>query len=314
MFDLRSARYFVAVAEELHFGRAAQRLQMSQPPLSQAIRQLERDVGAQLLARTNRRVALTAAGEAFLPECRELLQRAETAARVPRSAASGLSSAVTIGAVASAFTWPLPTVLDALRAQAPELAIRIMEIDTHEAIERLRSGQIDLGLVRLSSPRPGLTTTTLFHDEFVALLPGAHPMASSRGRLKLADLAEDAWIWLEREVSPDYHDDMSAACRASGFSPRAAHMARSIASQIALVQCGVGVTIIPRAMAADLPSTVVARDLHNRPDAVTLAVTIRSTARYAERFVHGLVVEKAGATPTLARTGPRRRREGEGSS
>ncbi|MEV7632967.1 LysR substrate-binding domain-containing protein [Microbacterium sp. NPDC089318] len=294
MFDLRSARYFVAVAEELHFGRAAERLQMSQPPLSQAIRQLEADVGAPLFVRTNRRVAMTPAGEAFLPECRQLLLHAAAAAETPRLAAAGVRARITVGAVASALTSLLPEVLSLVRERAPHIAVSVQEIDTHEAVSSLRQGLIDVALARLSSQRSGISSEPLVEDEFCVLLPDDHRLAADDD-VHLAELADDPWVWLEREVSPDYHDDMSAACRAAGFSPPATHTARSIASQIALVRCGVGVTIVPATMAIHLPDGVTAKPMRAAARTVTLAVSTRMTDQPMEQLVRSLVKLAADA-------------------
>lgn len=297
MFDLRSARYFVAVAEELHFGRAAERLRMSQPPLSQAIRQLERDVGVLLFERTNRRVALTVAGEAFLVECRDLLRHAEIVVETPRLAAAGYRVQLTVGAVASAFTWPLPQALEILRTQAPHITVRIEEIDTHEAVDDLLTHRVDVALARLGSNRPGIDTQVLLEDEFVALLPPAHPLSNSNAPLELSLLTDDPWIWLPREISPDYHDDMTAVCRASGFSPRPRHWVRSIASQKALVGSGVGVTIIPRSSVSTLPSEVTARMLSQVSRAVLLSVSTRRAASSPERIFAQAVADAITADP-----------------
>lgn len=279
MFDLRSARYFIAVAEELHFGRAADRLRMSQPPLSQAIKQLEREVGIRLLDRTNRSVALTAAGAAFLEACRSLLLHADAVAEVPRLAARGVRTRVTVGTVASALSWPLPQALAGLREAAPELTVRIQELDTDEVVGRLADGSIDVALARLATSRPGVRTEVLLRDQFCVLLPGSHPMAApdtTAEPIELGVLADEPWVWLAREVSVDYHDEMAAACRAAGFSPRVHHWARSIATQIAIVQCGAGVTIIPHASAAHLPETVCIRSVRDAARTVTLSVSTRA--------------------------------------
>jgi DNA-binding transcriptional LysR family regulator len=298
MFDLRAARYFVAVAEELHFGRAAERLRMSQPPLSQAIQQLENDVGAVLLERTTRHVALTAAGSAFLDECRALLLHADTVAETPRLVATGLRGRITIGTVASGLSWPLPQALALLRAQAPQIAVRIHEIDTHEVAAGLLDRRIDVALARLSTPRGGIRTEVLLRDEFCALLPQDHALATGTGPLELPALAEEPWVWLPREISPDYHDGMAAACRAAGFSPRVHHWARSIATQIAIVQCGTGVTIIPRASAGALPDGVRARPVSHAATTVALAISSRAQRERAEELL--LKHVKAIAAPRTA--------------
>jgi DNA-binding transcriptional LysR family regulator len=285
MFDLRAARYFVAVAEELHFGRAAERLYMSQPPLSQAIRQLEADVGAALLERTNRHVALTAAGSAFLGECHALLVHAEAVSEIPRLVAVGMRGRITVGTVASGLSWPLPQALAMLRDQAPQTDVRIHEIDTHEAAAGLLDRRIDLAVARLSTPRGGIRTEVLLRDEFCALLPESHPQAVDTGPLELQALADEPWVWLAREISPDYHDEMAAACRAAGFSPRVHHWARSIATQIAVVRCETGVTIIPRVSADTLPPGVRTRPILHAATTVALAISSRARCEQAEELL-----------------------------
>jgi DNA-binding transcriptional LysR family regulator len=254
MLELRQARYFVAVAEELHFGRAAERLRMSQPPLSQAIKQLERQLGCELLHRNQRSVALSAAGTVFLRECRALIRRAEDAAIAVRHAATGQGGRLSIGAVASAFSWPLPLVLERFQKDTPDIEIRIQEIDTHEAAEGLLDRTLDWAIVRQTAPVRGTTATSLFTDRFVAALPSGHPAADTTDPLDLADLSGDGWVWLHRGISPDYHDAMAATCRSAGFSPIPAHWARSVTSQIAMVECGLGVTIVPAAAAGAHPA------------------------------------------------------------
>jgi DNA-binding transcriptional LysR family regulator len=271
MVEVRQARYFIAVAEELHFGRAAQRLRMSQPPLSQAIKQLENQLGCELLHRTQRSVALSPAGAVFLDQCRALVRQAESAAIAARQAATGRGGRLSVGAVASAFAWPLPEAIDRFQAARPDVDIRAQEIDSHEAAGALLDRTLDLAIVRQTAPVPGTTATSLFVDQFVAALPTAHPSAGTPEPVDLATLAGETWIWLNREVSPDYHDAMAALCRAAGFSPIPAHWARSVTSQIAMVECGLGITIVPSAAAAGHHA---ARFRALRHDAATIGLTI----------------------------------------
>ncbi|MFE1172482.1 LysR family transcriptional regulator [Streptomyces sp. NPDC058773] len=254
MIETRQARYFVAVAEELHFGRAAERLQMSQPPLSQAIKQLERQLGCELLYRTQRSVALSPAGVAFLDQCRALIRQAEDAETAVRHAATGRGGRLRLGAVASAFSWPLPFVLERFHAAAPDIEIRTQEIDTHEAAAGLLDRTLDWAIVRQTAPVRGTKAASLFVDRFVAALPARHPAAGTDVPLDLADLAGDTWVWLHRRIAPDYHDAMAAMCRTAGFSPIPAHWARSVTSQIAMVECGLGVTVVPAAAAVVRPA------------------------------------------------------------
>ncbi|MBT1631573.1 LysR family transcriptional regulator [Curtobacterium flaccumfaciens] len=259
MVELRQVRYFIAVAEELHFGRAAERLQMSQPPLSQAIMRLEQEVGARLFERTKRVVSLTSAGAAFLNPCRELIRRADAVSALPGMVADGLIGSLRFGAVASAFEWPLPAVFDALRKQHPNIGISAEEIDSREAVLALRDGRLDVALVRLGTVPAGLRAVHLSEDRFFIAAPVEHALASAAGPVRLADLADEDWVWLPREVSPEYHDAMAAACHDAGFSANAAHWARSIASQLKIVECGLGIALVPESSAG------LAAGTHRRP-------------------------------------------------
>ena len=275
MVEIRQARYFVAVAEELHFGRAAGRLQMSQPPLSQAIKQLEQQLGCELLHRTQRSVALSPAGAVFLDHCRTLIRQAEEAETAARQAATGHGGRLSLGAVASAFSWPLPVVLQRFHESAPDVEIRTREIDTHEAATGLLDRSLDWAIVRQTAPVRGTTTTLLYADRFAAALPLHHSASDATGPLDLADLAGDPWVWLHRQISPDYHDAMATMCRAAGFSPVPAHWARSVTSQIAMVACGLGVTVVPATASAPQPG-VVFRPLRHTSATIGLTAMTRS--------------------------------------
>ncbi|MFB7325078.1 MULTISPECIES: LysR family transcriptional regulator [unclassified Streptomyces] len=271
--EIRQARYFVAVAEELHFSRAAGRLQMSQPPLSQAIKQLEQQLGCELLHRTQRSVALSPAGAVFLDHCRPLIRHAEEAETAARQAATGRGGRLSLGAVASAFSWPLPLVLQRFHEALPDVEIRTQEIDTHEAATGLLDRSLDWAIVRQTAPVRGTTATSLFADRFVAALPVHHPAADTTGPLDLADLAGDPWVWLHRHISPDYHDAMATMCRTAGFSPVPAHWARSVTS--AMVECGLGVTVVPAAASASRPA-VRFRPLRHATATIELTAMTRS--------------------------------------
>ncbi|WP_194762661.1 LysR family transcriptional regulator [Microbacterium sp. UFMG61] len=283
------------MAEELHFGHAAERLHMSQPPLSQAIKQLERDVGTTLLERSNRRVSLTPAGEAFLTACRRLVEHAQEVADIPRVVAQGFSSQLSIGAVASALRWPLPQAIALLRQSAPGLTIRIHEIDTDEVIRALNDGKLDVAVARLAASRAGIRTRVILREEFVLITPSTHPSVGESSPIDLASLSDEQWVGISRDVSPDYHDEMAAAFRAAGFSPRMHHIARSIASQVAMVAAGAGISIVPRSASRELPTSVSTRATTSATQTVTLAVSTREDANHYERLLQGCIESVTGA-------------------
>ena len=244
MVDVREARYFVAVAEELHFGRAAERLHMSQPPLSQAIKALEQRLGVRLLHRTTREVTLTTAGAVFLDACRTLVGASTAADAAVRQAADGQAGELRIGAVTSAFGDPLPRLLELFQAAHPRVDVRVREVDTHVAVQSLRRREIDAALARQLATPPGCERVTLRREPFVLAVPVSWAPATDEP-WDLAATAELPWIWLPRSISPDYHDQVVACCRAAGFAPDARHLARSIYSQLAMVASGLGVALVP---------------------------------------------------------------------
>ena len=244
MLEVREARYFVAVAEELHFGRAAERLHMSQPPLSQTIKALEKRLGTQLLTRTTRAVALTSAGEVLLEQCRLLVNLADEAETTTRDAASGQLGRLRIGAVTSAFFEPLPELLAEFRNKHPRVEVVLRELNTQDAVRALDDHGIDIALVRWLATPHGIARRTLRKEVFVLAVPAAWDHIAA-DIVDLADAAGEQWIWIPRHINSDYHDQIVACCRQSGFSPVVTNTAHSIASQLAMVACGIGVAIVP---------------------------------------------------------------------
>jgi DNA-binding transcriptional LysR family regulator len=244
MVEVREARYFIAVAEELNFGRAPDRLHLSQPPLSAAIKSLEKRLDVVLLHRTTREVRLTPAGAVFLDHCRIVVGAADTADSAARQAADGQAGELRIGAVGSAVTDPLPNALSAYADTHPRVDVRVREVDTHVGIELLRRREIDVALIRQFAPPHDCEHAVLRRERLVLATPGDWELPRGLSR-DLALAAELPWIWVPRDISPDYHDQVAACCRAAGFTPRGQHFAGSINSQLAMVASGLGVALVP---------------------------------------------------------------------
>jgi DNA-binding transcriptional LysR family regulator len=287
VIEVREARYFIAVAEELHFGRAAERLHMSQPPLSQAVKTLESRLGVTLLHRTTRAVTLSAAGAVFLEACRDVVGAAAAADAAARQAAGGQAGTLRIGAVTSAFTDLLPQALEVFRQTHPHVDIRAEEVDTHIAVEAVRRRQLDVALVRQLATPPDCRRLTLRREPFVLAVPATWP-TQAEGPADLASAAQMPWIWLPRGISPDYHDQVVACCRAADFAPDARHTARSITSQLAMVACGLGVALVPESASA-APAVTGVRFLDlERPAVINLAaVWRRASSPLVEGFIAG---------------------------
>lgn len=242
--ELRHYRYFVAVAEELHFRRAAERLHISQPPLSQQIKQLEAELQVQLLERTSRRVALTEAGRAFLEEARSVLTAVDRSVATVRRVAAGEVGWLRLGFVASAVADLLPAMLERFRARAPDVQIELREMTTQVQIDALADGTIDLGIARDIHGGDDVARTPVRTEALLAALPAGHGLAA-RGVIHLEELAAEPFIMLPRGRIPRVHDHVLFLCRAAGFSPRVAQEAVQFPTILSLVEARIGVAIVP---------------------------------------------------------------------
>ncbi|MEP7001091.1 MAG: LysR substrate-binding domain-containing protein [bacterium] len=242
--ELRHLRYFVAVAEELHFGRAAARSHVAQPALSQQIKQLETELGVVLLARTKRRVALTEPGRLFLVEARRALAQVAMAVDIARRADAGEAGRLRIGYVDSALWGALPAVIGVFRERYPHVALTMLERLPTQQWTGLRLGDLD---VSVGPPPPtfaDLSTAHVTEERLMVALPSAHPLAAHTS-IDLASLADEPWVLVPSRVPSRLRDVVVAACAAEGFTPRVAQEARQLDALVALVSAGLGVTLVP---------------------------------------------------------------------
>jgi len=247
--ELRHLTYFVAVAEELHFGRAAQRLNISQPPLSQQIRQLEEEIGVRLLNRTKRRVEITPAGEAFLAEARRILSAAEEAVRRTVRADKGEIGSLAVGFIGSANYSVLPPVIREFRRRFPDVELSLTEMNTSTQIEALRAGRIQTGFLR---PPPGIeaagvVVAPVFREPLVVAMSRNHPL-QGEAELPLRLLAKEAFIMIPRQRGPGYFDHLIALCQQEGFSPYIVLEASQFHTIIGLVAAELGIAVVPASM------------------------------------------------------------------
>jgi DNA-binding transcriptional LysR family regulator len=241
--ELRHLTGFLAVAEELHFGRAAQRLNMAQPPLSQQIRQLERELGVQLFVRTTRSVRLTSAGEAMLEPARTVLRGLDDVRRVARAGALGEIGRVTVGFAGASSHDLLPRLTRAVRARHPGIELVFSgQTYANEALDQVAVGRLDLGFVRLPATRRGVSTRAIGQETLIAALPAGHP-SSQRREVRLRDLADDPFIAFPGQAGSSLRDLLVQTCREAGFSPRIVQEAPDSWTILALVAAGVGVTL-----------------------------------------------------------------------
>ena len=249
MTELRLWRQFVVLAEELHFGRAAARLHMTQPPLTQAIQGLERSLGVPLFARTRRSVALTPAGAALLPQARRLLAAAEALPRVAQAAAAGLAGQLRLAFVSSIAYGPLPEWLRGFRQAHPDVALQLREATLDVQLAAFDADEIDAGFV-LHAPLavpPGLAAWAALTEPLVMALPASHP-AAAQPALHLADVAAEPLVIFPRQIAPSLYDAVLAAYRAHGATPQIGQEAIQMQTIVNLVSAGMGLAWVPESV------------------------------------------------------------------
>jgi DNA-binding transcriptional LysR family regulator len=255
--DLRQLRHFVAVAEQLHFGRAAAALHISQPPLSRSIRDLEARLGVTLLARTRRKVELTPEGARFLEDSRRLLAQLERAVLEVGSMAAGHGGQLRLGFVSLADFGVLPALLKAYKSARPGVALALREMLSPDQATALAAGELDFGLLLppVVPPSAGadLEHVVVQRERFVAALPARHRLAReggrNAGRLAVRELAEEAFVMAPREIAPGLHDIVAALTARAGFAPRVAQEAIQMQTVVSLVSSGLGVALVPASVA-----------------------------------------------------------------
>jgi DNA-binding transcriptional LysR family regulator len=289
--ELRHLRYFVALAEELHFTRAARRLGISQPPLSQQIRQLEVELGTPLLDRARRRVTLTEAGRVLLAEARATLAQAARAEAATRRAGRGEIGELRIGLFASAPLLPVfRRAMLAFRRGLPDVHLTLEECPTLQQIEALRRRQLDAGFLRCPSAADlpaDIAALELFREELVVVMRQDHRLARrTRGPVKMEALAGERMIFFSRSVGTTLHGQLEALCRRAGFTPEITQEARENSTLMGLVGAGLGIAVVPATL-AQIRVGEVARRALDCPDATTstwLATPREGTTAMAKAF------------------------------
>jgi DNA-binding transcriptional LysR family regulator len=242
--ELRHLRYFVAVAEELHFGRAAQRLHLAQPPLSQQIRKLEQMIGHPLFNRTSRSVSLTVAGEAFFESARRTLRNLQRGIDEARSIGGGEVGSLHVGFVGSGMLTNLPSIFRMYREAYPRVRLYLHESFTARVIEGLEDGTLDAGILRDGDPVAGLNVTTILSEPFVAVLPANHPRAKQKS-LSPAALRNEPFVYYPRSAGARAFEKPLTIFEKYGFRPQILQEASHWLSILRLVGAGLGVTIAP---------------------------------------------------------------------
>ena len=249
--ELRQLRHFVAVAEEMHFGRAAQRLHMTQPPLSQSIQALEALLGTPLFARTSRSVTLTPAGAALLPHARQLLQDVQALPDLARRAAAGESGRLALAFVSTADYSVLPPFLRQFRAAYPQVQIELREATSDLQLEDLAQGAIDVGLLIPPLPdrmKDELAYMPVLSEPLVLAAPAAAPALRAEGALPLEAVADMPLIIFPRRIAPAFHDAILGCYREADLVPRIGQEAIQMQTIVGLVSAGMGIALVPQSV------------------------------------------------------------------
>ena len=242
--ELRHLRYFKTVATELHFGKAAEKLHISQPPLTKQIQDLETELEFKLFTRTNRSVVLTPAGQAFLIEVNQILQQLDRAIDIGRKTSRGELGKISIGFVGSATYNILPVMLQQFRDRYPHVQIELHELTTDRQLIWLREGRIDIGSIRPPIIDRDFVTQVVFQESFVVALPTNHHLAIL-DEIDLTLLATEPFILFPRELAPGLYDSIISICQAVGFSPQVVQECIQMQTIVSLVSANMGVSILP---------------------------------------------------------------------
>jgi DNA-binding transcriptional LysR family regulator len=292
--ELRHLRYFVAVAEELHFGRAATRLSIVQPSLSQQIRQLEDELGFPLFQRTKRSVELTEAGKVFLSAARDVLAQVQEAKRSAQRAYRGEVGRLVVGYTSSSTYDLLPMMLRVYRERFPHVEIVLRELTTYEQVRALEEEYIQVGLLRLPISTPLVNVEVVRKEPIVCVLPEQHPLAVQE-RIDVALLAQEPFVLQSRHRGAGYYVQLMKLCLTAGFSPNVIQEVTELHAIVGLVAAGIGVSLVPLSTRNIRSQGVVYRELAGTAPMTEMALAWR-------RDLHSALVQNfltvAKETPT----------------
>ncbi|GFZ88236.1 LysR substrate-binding domain-containing protein [Dyella caseinilytica] len=277
--ELRHLKYFVTVADELHFGRAAERLGISQPPLSQQIHALELRLGAKLFERKGRGIALSHAGTALLPRARGILAQAERAAESVARSQRGEIGELHMGLMSSGpFTFVVPRVLARFRQRLPDVRLLIHEMATSQQIDALEQGIIDVGVIRPDALPESICAIELFKDSLTVVMHASNPLAATPGPIHVNELAREDFIFYQRHLGVRLYDEVIALCTKAGFSPRILYEVRELPTIIGLISGGFGVAVLPGSVQRMTVENVVYRPVADMEAATAVWAIYRHDA------------------------------------
>ncbi|MFT5729637.1 MAG: DNA-binding transcriptional LysR family regulator [Desulforhopalus sp.] len=281
--ETRHLKYFVAVAEELHFGKAAKRLHISQPPLSQQIMKFEEQLGVTLFTRNKRSVALTSAGKCFLLDAQNILKEMELAKENLKAVATGLGGRFELGYIAPALDTPLTAIIKQFKIAYPGVRLGLTEMSTNRQLEVLRKGDIDAGVVRLfMHDMKGLCSKKFHQESYALILPTGHRLAGKES-VDISELGGEEFIFFPRNAQPRLHDAWMTAFNHCNYSPNIVQEVSNKAASLALVAAGIGISIVPESLARRSPEQVVFKKLTGDVPTLEIHVVYRENTVHASR-------------------------------
>ena len=283
--ELRHLRYFLAVAETLHFSKAAQLLGIAQPPLSQQIKRLEQLLGHRLFDRTTRGVKLTLAGQLLAERARGTIEKVQDDIAQVQRLGRGEEGTLTVGFSGSVMFTNLPSAIERYRRHFPKVELRLRELSTSAQIASLQTGTLDLAFLRDADPTEGLEFSTLLEERYVAVLPHAHPLARRRA-LRVGDLRKEPFVLFARRMGPLAFDRTIACCERNGFRPKIVQDAPQWPTLVSLVAAGLGVSLAPGCVAnVAIPGAVYREVEAGCGTTVDLGVKTGSASILASNFM-----------------------------
>lgn len=293
MYELSQLRCFVAVAEDLHFGNAAARLNMTQPPLSRQVQLLEHALDVRLLDRTSRSVSLTSTGRAFLPEARRILRLAEGAALAAKRVARGEAGSVTLGFTAGASYSFVPRLVSLASAELPDVDLVLKEMTTVDQMEALAFNRIDFGLVRLPIDRRGIEVVCVMREPLMVAVPHNHPLAAGRD-FTIKDIDRQPFIMYSPTEGRYFYDLLASLFRAADVMPNYVQYISQTHTILALVSAGLGIALVPESAHSLHFDGVVLRPMRSAPKTFSelFLVSKKSNDNPAVQIFHNLVLQK----------------------
>ncbi len=284
--ELRHLRYFLAVAEELHFGKAAEKLHISQPPLSQQIRQLETMLGFQLFYRTKRNVQLTEAGQVFLDETQQIFKQLQEAIEKGRQTNRGETGRLAVGFVSSAVYKILPPILRKFRTSVAGVSLELHELTSDRQIQWLQEGKLDIGFVRPPIARADFEIAAMFQEPLILALPESHSLCN-RAKISSSLLANESFIIFPRPVAPELYDRIIALCQQANFSPKVVQEAIQMQTIVSLVAADMGIAIVPASIQNLQRTGVIYKPISETTPTSAIAAIWRTNKRSAtvDRFI-----------------------------